>query len=311
MSIVHITAPEVLQIPVCTNQQLVTSQTSVVQVALDKNFECELIPDACQSGSNANATNLVLNNEQPTVATSNKLVTVSKAVTVGVVHPEMTVPTDTHLIEATAANRNHNTYTGYDELSSDPNECELIHDTTITTYLSNDEAISEDPHIIHQFSNVTDFQGTEPDCPKGFTQVINKKKLSKTPQEDKQLYYEVGYSSRLMITRSQSKQPRDETDYFLYPVDARLESPHQLAEALQRYKTSCPNSKTYQPYLRNAIRFHNKYNRTISSSMGIPTRNFNCYCLSYLYFLITHLYFLFPCIFQVFLNNYYSLRPNL
>ncbi|CAH9068037.1 unnamed protein product [Cuscuta europaea] len=115
-----------------------------------------------------------------------------------------------------------------------------------------------------------------------FTQVQRRrcKTISMNPPnevtEDEQLYYEVGYSSHPMITRSQSKRPQNESDYFLYPVDDRFDSPHKLATALQRFRLSRPEETTFRPYLKRAIRFHNKYNRSISASIGIPQNNFNC-----------------------------------
>ncbi|CAH9100307.1 unnamed protein product [Cuscuta europaea] len=94
--------------------------------------------------------------------------------------------------------------------------------------------------------------------------------------EDEQLYYEVGYSSHPMITRSQSKRPQNETGYFLYSVDERFDSPQKLAIALQRLRLSRPEEKTFRPYLKKAIWFHNKYNRSSSASVGIPSKKFNC-----------------------------------
>ncbi|CAH9121039.1 unnamed protein product [Cuscuta epithymum] len=43
-------------------------------------------------------------------------------------------------------------------------------------------------------------------------------------------------SSAYKSIRDGHKKPRDETDYFLYPVDARFDSPHKLAAVLKNHK---------------------------------------------------------------------------
>ncbi|CAH9128370.1 unnamed protein product [Cuscuta epithymum] len=102
---------------------------------------------------------------------------------------------------------------------------------------------------------------------------LHRKRNPMASLRSKQLFYEVGYTSHPMITRSQSRYPQHEDDYYIYHVDARLNSPHKLATALQRYKSSHSKAIIYH---WKAIQFHNRFNRSISSTVGIPTNNFNC-----------------------------------
>ncbi|CAH9069036.1 unnamed protein product [Cuscuta europaea] len=147
------------------------------------------------------------------------------------------------------------------------------------TLESGNEELSSDPSN----AGPTDNQPEEEECPDGFTQVKARRNLKKSSskfpidnQEDQQLCYEVGRTSHPMITRSQSRKPQNESDYFMYPVDTRFDSPHKLAQALKCFKSSHAEATVYQPYFQKAIKFHNKYNRTISTSVGIPSKKFNC-----------------------------------
>ncbi|CAH9082613.1 unnamed protein product [Cuscuta europaea] len=171
---------------------------------------------------------------------------------------------------------------GNDEIISNPQHEIAV--TKLVPNMSSDEIISEDTQMrTFSISGHADNLTIEEEKLEGFTQVQRRRSrnsISKIPPnedtEEVQLYYEVGYRSHPMITRRHSKRPQNETTYFLYRVDERFDSPQKLAAALQRFKLSRLEETTYMPCLKNAIRFHNKYNRSIAASLGIPSKNFNC-----------------------------------
>ncbi|CAH9108413.1 unnamed protein product [Cuscuta europaea] len=203
-----------------------------------------------------------INHDEPLVATCKMAVT--EGIQTICAGPDLGIPNDAKF--------------GNEEQFSDPYLAINNADTTLDPPRSNDDNISEDSPFITNFSNAGHPQADLD----GFTPVRLKKNRgncamppNETP-ESKQLFYEVGYTSHPMITRSQSRRPQNEDDYYIYPVDARLDSPHKLAMVLARYRSSKPEAKTYQPYLRKAIQFHNRYNRSISATVGIPSKNFNC-----------------------------------
>ncbi|CAH9092878.1 unnamed protein product [Cuscuta europaea] len=144
------------------------------------------------------------------------------------------------------------TEVGNEEPSSDPSFVTHMDCTTPDPPMSDDDILSEDTPIITNLA----LSGPPPNEEQnGFTQVKTRKNkinctkpLNGTP-EGPGLFYEVGYSSHPMITRSQSKYPQHEDDYYIYLVDASLDSPQKLAAALQRYKSSRPEEKTYQHHL--------------------------------------------------------------
>ncbi|CAH9073448.1 unnamed protein product [Cuscuta europaea] len=168
---------------------------------------------------------------------------------------------------------------GNEEILSGPKiDCPV---TTHVPFMSNDETISEDTQTL-TFS-VSGQTEIDEENLKGFTQVERRRSKNSSSKyslnegtEDVQLFYDVGYSSHPMITRSHSRKPQNETDYYLYQVDERFDSPHKLEAALRRFKLTHPEETTYRPYLKRAIRFHNRYNRSLSASIGIPSQNFNC-----------------------------------
>ncbi|CAH9083410.1 unnamed protein product [Cuscuta europaea] len=134
---------------------------------------------------------------------------------------------DSNNDEIHVAPSENTTNMGDDEINSDPPDAF----TTLSPILSNAKILSEDPTALNKFSNVTDFPRAEEECHDGFTQVRNMKKLlmsnanrSTTLQEDTPLYYEVGYTSHPMVTRSQCKKPQDENDYFILKMVTILSS---------------------------------------------------------------------------------------
>ncbi|CAH9087757.1 unnamed protein product [Cuscuta epithymum] len=127
-------------------------------------------------------------------------------------------------------------------------------------------------HVVGHFDTIP----IEEEQLESFTQVTrrrnsNPKNAPNKETEDVQLFFKMGYTSHPMITRSQSKKSQDETNYFLYPVDKRLDSPQKLVAALRKFKLSHPKDTFHCPYLHKAIKFH-KFNRSISASHGIPSK---------------------------------------
>ncbi|CAH9136060.1 unnamed protein product [Cuscuta epithymum] len=124
-------------------------------------------------------------------------------------------------------------------------------DCTIDPPLSSDDTLSEDTPIITNLA----LSGPPPDEDHdGFTQVKTKKNRSNCIKplngtlEAAPIFYEVGYTSHPMVTRSQSRYPQHKYDYYIYRIDARLDSSHKLATFLQHYKSSHPEAKTYQHF---------------------------------------------------------------
>ncbi|CAH9104417.1 unnamed protein product [Cuscuta europaea] len=129
----------------------------------------------------------------------------------------------------------------------------------------------------------------------GFTQVKRRSKnnISKiSPNKAIQQYYQIRYSYHPMITRRYSKKPQNEMDYFLHPVDERFDSPHKLAATLQQFKVTHPEETIFRPYLRKAIKFHNRFNKSIFASVGIPSKKLIVDVILFL-FLLFILFFLF------------------
>ncbi|CAH9084607.1 unnamed protein product [Cuscuta europaea] len=79
-----------------------------------------------------------------------------------------------------------------------------------------------------------------------------------------------------LITRSQSKTPQDDEDYYIYPAYSSYDSPQKLITGLERYKSAHPDAKSYPPYLQRAIHFHLKYNPRLSTNVGVPTTSVIC-----------------------------------
>ncbi|CAH9082495.1 unnamed protein product [Cuscuta epithymum] len=98
--------------------------------------------------------------DEPSVATSNK------AVTVGEAHP-LLILTDAHLIDATTAHRKYTTSSGDDEFNSDPPKVEAKVDTIVNSNLSYEDGPSEGLSVSHKFSIVTGISATEKVCPDG------------------------------------------------------------------------------------------------------------------------------------------------